>query len=420
MKKKIAPELDGYIESCQSYAEISDKGIIDLLRKIFEVMCQIEEQGGDEYRSIWITAERGGIRSFGSYKEFFESGEVRNQQEFNELWLSYYPDELKWYDFAVARYQDVGYYYIDSKLVFQFPFKTVVNKKAFPQQKRLSEWLYEKVLKTVDQIKENEGSYNQNLTKNLPYQKRLGRILRSNLWKVFPEEKEHFKKGISREMIEIINKVQKFSETEPTVVMSTITAGDFFRFCEMGYDANNYFSKSPKKLTAKEKYAAMADGRDCGLKQINENSVKAFAKWYKDDSRCGGHPWEICRGGNSTHISLYVCKNDKGWYLRLAGSSCTRVVETVRSAAALYKNNVPFILSDAEEIYRMIRGEDYIGIVPETVFPRYCHSLFPKEDKIIDFMNLGFEEVDGIIKKAYWYPIPEIRAEKSRKNTSNK
>jgi hypothetical protein len=80
------------------------------------------------------------------------------------------------------------------------------------------------------------------------------------------------------------------------------------------------------------------------------------------------------------------------------------VVETVKMAAAFYKNNVPFELRDAEAIYRMITGTDYIGIVPETVFPRYCHSLFPKEDKIVDFMQLRTKKKAGLIKKAYWYP----------------
>jgi len=94
--------------------------------------------------------------------------------------------------------------------------------------------------------------------------------------------------------------------------------------------------------------------------------------------------------------------------ISLAGSSSARVVETVKMAIALYKNNIPFILRDAEEILRMITGIDYIGIVPDTIFPRYCHGLFPKSDKIIDFMNLGFEKVDKITENASWYPVEEV------------
>jgi hypothetical protein len=62
----------------------------------------------------------------------------------------------------------------------------------------------------------------------------------------------------------------------------------------------------------------------------------------------------------------------------------------------------------AEEICRMASGVDYIGIVPENVTPRYCHSYFPAEDKIIDFMNLGTEKINEIIKKTFWYPLPEV------------
>ena len=79
-------------------------------------------------------------------------------------------------------------------------------------------------------------------------------------------------------------------------------------------------------------------------------------------------------------------------------------------AVALHENDIPFELSQAEEIARMITGNDYIGIVPDHITPRYCHSLFPKEDQIIDFMNLGYEReiIPEIVKRSYWYPLEGI------------
>jgi len=56
----------------------------------------------------------------------------------------------------------------------------------------------------------------------------------------------------------------------------------------------------------------------------------------------------------------------------------------------------------------MVTGRDFIGIVPDYHFPRYCHSLFPAKDKIIDFMNPGYEDSNEIIKRAYWYPLERI------------
>ncbi|MHB8278549.1 MAG: hypothetical protein ACYDIA_12955, partial [Candidatus Humimicrobiaceae bacterium] len=101
----------------------------------------------------------------------------------------------------------------------------------------------------------------------------------------------------------------------------------------------------------------------------------------------------MCRGGNSTHISLFLYQVENDWKLRLAGGSSARVVETVKMALAFYLNKIPFILEKAEEILRMIKGIDFIGIVPETIIPRYCYGFSPDEDRINDFMNLGFERV---------------------------
>lgn len=152
----------------------------------------------------------------------------------------------------------------------------------------------------------------------------------------------------------------------------------------------------------------MADGRDCGLREVNLDSDEEFQNWYQNEGHCGGHPWEICRGGNSTHISLYVHRDEYEWMLILAGSSRVRAVETIHMALALHKHNIPFNLRDAEALYRMATGADYIGIVPEYITPRYCQSLFPKEDRIIDFMNLFEEDEAEVSKKTFWYPLDKI------------
>jgi hypothetical protein len=190
-----------------------------------------------------------------------------------------------------------------------------------------------------------------------------------------------------------------------------MTAALFFRVCEICYDANNYFKERTSAMSPLEKYLAMADGRDAGLRSIDSESAEAFHEWFTEGRTAGAHPWEICRGGNSTHISLFVSVHEDQWFFRLAGSSIVRVEETVRMAVALHENNIPFELTDDEEIVRMVTGTDYVGIVPEKVTPRYCHSLFPKEDRIIDFMNLGWEKeiVPKIIEKAFWYPLDEIK-----------
>jgi len=199
-------------------------------------------------------------------------------------------------------------------------------------------------------------------------------------------------------------------KSENTDHQEEMTANRFFSMCEICYDANGYFKNAKEPLSPREKYINMSDGRDAGLRNIDPYSPEAFYEWYHCGGTLGAHPWEICRGGNSTHISLYVSEVQGKWNITLAGSSVVRVEETVRKAVALFKNKIPFELRDGDEIVCMVTGADFIGIVPDPFLPRYCHSLFPKEDKIIDFMNLGFDNeiIPKIIEKAFWYPLDEI------------
>jgi hypothetical protein len=265
------------------------------------------------------------------------------------------------------------------------------------------------VKEVAENLRTSVDRYNDYVEKNLSYHKRFGRIRRKDLWEIFGDETIRPDKNLGTEIIakfsEIIAKQLK-TDYKPTI--SEMTADDFFRYCEICYDANFYFKDSGTNLTPKEKYSRMADGRDAGLRDIEGNSKQVFFNWYESGEMLGGHPWEICRGGNSTHISLYVSRHDHCWKLTLAGSSIVRVEETVRMAVALYNKNILFILRDAEEILKMVKGEDYIGIVPDTFIPRYCHGSFPAQDRIMDFMNLGYEKANDIISKAYWYPLKSI------------
>ncbi|MHB1336023.1 MAG: hypothetical protein ACYCXQ_08680 [Candidatus Humimicrobiaceae bacterium] len=404
-----APYIDARIECLKRDPLVKDKKCVEKLMEVIKEIRKLEVQGDDELRSIWIEASRGEISDFGDYEEYLEDESVSNYEEFVELWESYYPDENKWYMFSFSTYKNEHYLFFDSELIFHIPdletFEDIDSSNI-----GLIEWIKEKIKVTVSRIEKDTQGYNKYISKNLPYAKRIGRIIRSRYWEIFPEEGQIFKEAFPNESVAILEKIAEQSVKDSSnLSISKVSAGDYFRFCEIGYDANEYFKNKEKELTPKEKYLAKADGRDCGLTKLDETKKTAFVNWYKNESNCGGHPWEICRGGNSTHISLYLYQKEKGWNLRLAGSSSARVVETVKMALALYMDNIPFVLEKAEEILRMIKGIDFIGIVPEKVIPRYCHGFFPDEDRIIDFMNLGFERVEEIIEKSYWYPIKEVR-----------
>ena len=124
--------------------------------------------------------------------------------------------------------------------------------------------------------------------------------------------------------------------TEP----HAMTANDFYKYCAVGYTAMGYDIGA---MTPKEQYYRYADGRDGKLAEINGNSPEEFAEWLNGSDWHGTHPWEVCRGGNSTHISLYVCCDDCGFYFGLAGSSYSRSTETIKFYLALCRAGFPLL-----------------------------------------------------------------------------
>ncbi|NJK93749.1 MAG: hypothetical protein HC905_01420 [Bacteroidales bacterium] len=405
-----APEIDNFLLNVQNVPAHINVQCANIILNVFHALEEIEAQGDDEIRNVWLEADRGEISDFGSFSEYKTEGIIETEKEFVELWESYYPDKIKWYQMSITRYADTIYLYINSKITLQVDMNKVYPKEKFLIEK-FAEWLLAKVNEVINKLKVNEKLYNRHIQQNLPFQKRFGKILREKYWMVSPDEMNYFKENLLPETISNLRKIVEISEKgKASLLIEKMTSGLFFRICEIGYNANNYFEQNGIHKTAKEKYLIMADGRDCNLSKIDEDSVVAFRNWYKNESHCGGHPWEICRGGNSTHISLFLEYIDNSkWLLRLAGRSSVRVVETIKFAVALFENEIPFMLEDARNILNMVTGVDYIGIVPDSVIPRYCSSYFPNDEHIIDFMNLGNERRNELVKIAVWYPEREIR-----------
>ena len=401
-KKLSATYLDNLIHQAKNACAAIDDRTKELVFELFKKLEAIAVFGEDERRELWFSVPRGSIEEFGDYKEYLEYGEVESREEFEEIWLSEYPDVRKWYQMITVVYKDIYSVFYDNKLVLQIQPE---QQEHCPFEKsELAGWLLRFVEKAIIDLRSNK--YNDHVKKNLPYRKRIGKILREDFWNIFPEGKEEYLKDIDpKEVKRFVDLIKKQQEDKLLSRLPEMTADMFFDFCRLGYEANNY--EGIEKSTSKEMYRKHADGRDDGLLDLDGSSAAAFDTWYHDKTNYGGHPWEVCRGGNSTHISLYACNDEKGWWLRLAGSSLWRSVETVKFYLALVDQGNPVVLLEGVEIAAMLTGTDHIGIVPEGTFPRYCGSLFPDE-KILDFMNLPFERTEQVEKAAIWYPVPEV------------
>ena len=410
--KMTAPQIDNYIDWLGHihYREVScrfsyDKKAYRLIDQIFEVVRKIAPTRNNDVRELWLTAERGPIEDFGDIDELLADGTVESREEFEAWWHERYPEETCWYQFSAVEDAEIGYraIFIGQKFVIEVDER---KEKDYPNEiSEFAQWILDALNAAYKKLQ--DGTYNDFVDSNLPPQHRTGTLVRKYLWDAFPDARTSFFKNISP--ADVAEFVKYASEQDSdrrrlTNHLKEMTANDFFSFCALGYKENNY---EGCELTPREQYYKHADGRDDGLGEIDGDSPEAFHEWYNDRNHHGGHPWEVCRGGNSTHVSLYVHEDENGYTLTVAGDAWTRTIESVKFYLALHRAGLPVYMMEATALADRLTEKEKIGIVPEGVMPAYCHSYFPNEH-IIDFMNLPDENREELLPHCVWQKEPVV------------
>ena len=410
--KLTAPQIDNYIDWLGHihYREVScrfsyDKKAYRLIDQIFEVVRKIAPTRNNDVRELWLTAERGPIEDFGDIDELLADGTVESREEFEAWWHERYPEETCWYQFSAVEDPEIGYraIFIGQKFVIEVDER---KEKDYPNDiSEFAKWILDALNVAYQRLQ--DGSYNDFVDANLPPQHRTGTLVRKYLWDAFPDARTSFLKNISpADVAEFVKcaSEQDSDRRRLTNHLKEMTANDFFSFCALGYKENNY---EGCELTPREQYYKHADGRDDGLGEIDGDSPEAFHEWYNDRNHHGGHPWEVCRGGNSTHVSLYVHEDEDGYTLTVAGDAWTRTIESVKFYLALRRAGLPVYMMEAAALADRLTEKEKIGIVPEGVMPAYCHSYFPNEH-IIDFMNLPDENREELLPHCVWQKEPVV------------
>ena len=409
IKNKVltAPEIDNYRYCLNHSNKRFTVESLELLPTLFAELKKIAPCNENGLRVLYCEAERGSIEDYGDFDEKLANGDVKNREEFEGLWCEEYPSETKWFEFRA--HEENGYMaiWLDHQLIVDVCPENEAEKWGMDIV-LLLHWLTDSVKTCITEIR--NGTYNEKIRKELPVEQRTGTLSRKALWKVCPQEKEEYFANLSdvdvREFLDLMTDVDESRQPLPKTFLKTMTSRLFFRACALGYEANNY--EGCGTFTPKELYLKHADGRDEGLRNVRENSPDAFAKWYEHDRYGGGHPWEVCRGGNSTHVSLFVNHQEQGYFFSVAGKSWSRSVEAIKFFLALHRSGLPVVIFDGKELAARVAGVDKIGIVPQGVLPRYCESLFPNE-KILDFMNLPYDNREKFASYVVWQDVPEVR-----------
>ncbi len=456
--KPVAPDIDRLLKAFHrehmnpSGPTEAIKEAMDPLFKILSPLAPI--RSNDEAKSLWLRIPRGDISDYDSYEDLKDYGEVDTYEEYLKLWKQDYPEKYYWYRLVLVESFDK-----DGSLFFRgvsFGDETIISARM---QDEAEPSYYEDVACELCSLLTGPAKeaismlysdiYNDQVRFMLPYKFRTGVIKRNILWAHNPEIEEHDMDGLREDTIYRFSALLSSGKNDKTRIgrIRAFTADQFFQACKIGYEALGY---DVSGLSPLELYLKYSDGRDEGLTGkghglnegpgINFDSPEDWETWFFDKKRFGGHPWEIIRGGNSTHMDLFVChdksyldfllhtqrlskdeyeKQQKaaGYYFSISGKH--RPLESVTFYTALSDAGLPVILDDAEQILNRIQGTDYVGIVPHSVIPKYCEDLFPeKYGKVIDFMHFYKEDLDEYGNAIKWLPIEKARlVSQSNSNT---
>ncbi|GEM_PF-3684874 len=254
----------------------------------------------------------------------------------------------------------------------------------------LSNWLFQQISQEIGKVINDVEQYKQSMEKRIPLTERFAKIQRRRLWEALPDIEHFIISEMTPSEIEEFQRIALNLDRDAVLSqppLSQFSADDYFHCCALCFDAAG-LAHDDRMLTPGARYQKHADNRHGGLLNIPEKLPDAFMKWLVSSEWHGAHPWEIRRGGNSTHISLAAFADSGGVRLILEGSATSRAAETMKMALALRKNGIQFILQDVNLHLNRAGGKDWIGLYPDSygLDGRY---FFSRDLDITDYYPWG-------------------------------
>jgi hypothetical protein len=249
------------------------------------------------------------------------------------------------------------------------------------------------------------------------FQKRAGiaphALVRASLPHVYRIDKK-LGKARARKLVRLVE--DGFFHEPSNTEVSSMTANDYFQYCKIAYLASkrNEDAVDPS-LSGREMYSRYADGRHEGLLDIDPASEQEFAEWIDGTHPKrgqGGHPWEIKRGGNTTHIDLSVPRpsvyRKEGFKIELCGESVGRMVETMRMFLAIHEAGLPISIANPEGVRKRLLAQDNIGIIPSYDPLHRANQHFDRDEDVFDVMH--YDDLGRFKRRITpfitWEPLP--------------
>ena len=237
----------------------------ELMDELFALLERLKPVSENGVKSLWLCAQRGSIndfsQQFGSYDDLLADGDIKNYAEYEAYWREMFPDEIEWYQLDAVEDKNRHYRVVLLKHQHVLEQEGSVRKSTLTDDvSPFIEWLIESVRNSIEALE--EGTYNEIVEKDLPARHRTGTILRKDLWDLYPEGRAEYFENLSQAEVEEFVACAVSDKAQLKSKLPSVTANDFYRFCAMGYKANNY---AGSELSPREQYFKHADGRDSGL-----------------------------------------------------------------------------------------------------------------------------------------------------------
>lgn len=353
----------------------------------------------------------------------------------DRVWNVLFPDQKeKWHHLHVTKYQNtfyINHLNIDDQSLEVEPEKAVRSMNAMgrpstgcfgdpDQLKEMWEPLFQDARRWMKLIKKDWIKANKRIQVDYPLRYRYGiaphALVRASLSDIYRLDVE-LGRSQTREFIHLVEN-GFFMKRENTEV-SSMAANDYFAYCRIAYIAGNRDEDHvDESLSGREMYRRYADGRHEGLLDIDPASKQAFTDWVDGTHpkrTHGGHPWEIKRGGNTTHIDLSVYRPStypkEGFKVELRGESIGRMVETVRMFLAIHEAGLPISIANPENVRKRLLAQDNIGIVPSYIPFHRAWQHFGRQDDVFDVMH--YNDLGRFKRRITpfitWEPLPILK-----------
>lgn len=350
-------------------------------------------------------------------------------ESIDHIWDIIFPDKKnKWHHLKVTKYHEVFYIALmDGDLdTLEITAKKKVHivplsgLASFDNNNNAATLIWNALIISVNRwlniVKKDWVKANRQAHESYPLNRRYGitpnALIRSSLPDIYRIDKE-LGKAKTKKFICLVE--TGYFHNHKKTIRETMTANDFFNYCKIAYLASQRKNERiDENLTGREMYKRYADGRDEGLLAIAADSKQEFADWIDGQhpkKTTGGHPWEIKRGGNTTHIDLIVSRpsyRKEGFVIQLCGASIGRLKETICMFLSIYDAELPITITDPEGIRKRLLAQDNIGIIPCFDSLHRANQHFHEHQNVYDVLHYDDLGKNKRRVKPFitWEPLP--------------